>query len=136
IAQTAPDALDQSHGHHHRVLQLAAQLSREDVQLYYQIALLGRRDLPFAADPRSGFVMVLLRLLAFQPQLPDGVMDEPPPSRAPANPQAPAPSPAPPRPRSEAPRPEATAPVVASPVEPAPAGQGGGPRLSLVKPAP
>ncbi|HLS98432.1 MAG: DNA polymerase III subunit gamma/tau [Porticoccaceae bacterium] len=135
IAQTAPDALDQSHGDHHRVLQLAAQLSREDVQLYYQIALLGRRDLPFAADPRSGFEMVLLRLLAFQPQLPDGVMDEPPPRRAPADPQAPAPSPAPPRPRSEAPRPEATAPVVASPVEPAPAGQGGGPRLSLVKPA-
>ncbi|KJS07356.1 MAG: hypothetical protein VR73_09010 [Gammaproteobacteria bacterium BRH_c0] len=85
IAQTAPDALDQSHGDHHRVLQLSSELSREDVQLFYQITLLGRRDLPFAADPRSGFEMVLLRLLAFQPLLPDAVDDAPPAvSRAPA----------------------------------------------------
>src|SRR5690606_218874 len=46
---------------------LSERLSREDVQLFYQITLLGRRDLPHAADPRSGFEMVILRLLAFQP---------------------------------------------------------------------
>ncbi|AOU99588.1 DNA polymerase III, subunit gamma and tau [Acidihalobacter yilgarnensis] len=46
---------------------LAAALSPEDVQLYYQIALIGRRDLPLAADPRSGIEMVLLRMLAFRP---------------------------------------------------------------------
>ena len=45
----------------------ATDLSPEDVQLYYQIALQGRRDLPVARDPRSGLEMVLLRMLAFRP---------------------------------------------------------------------
>ncbi len=46
---------------------LAARLSAEDLQLYYQIAILGRRDLDLAPDPRGGFEMVLLRMLAFRP---------------------------------------------------------------------
>ncbi len=71
IAQTAPDALDHSHSDHGEVIAMAGRLTREDVQLFYQITLLGRRDLPHAADPRSGFEMVLLRLLAFQPVTPD-----------------------------------------------------------------
>ncbi len=41
--------------------------SAEDVQLYYQTAILGRRDLPFAPDPRTGFEMTLVRMLAFRP---------------------------------------------------------------------
>jgi DNA polymerase III subunit gamma/tau len=45
----------------------ASQLPPETVQLYYQIALLGRRDLPLAPTPRLGFEMTLLRMLAFQP---------------------------------------------------------------------
>ncbi|WP_455384503.1 DNA polymerase III subunit gamma/tau [Acidihalobacter prosperus] len=48
--------------------ELAAALSAEDVQLFYQIALLGRRDLALAGDPRSGFEMIALRMLAFRPQ--------------------------------------------------------------------
>jgi len=43
------------------------QLSPELVQLFYQIALHGKRDLPYAADPKSGFEMTLLRMLSFQP---------------------------------------------------------------------
>jgi DNA polymerase-3 subunit gamma/tau len=39
----------------------------EELQLYYQIVLIGKRDLPLAPDPRTGFEMVMLRLLAFQP---------------------------------------------------------------------
>ena len=39
----------------------------EDVQLHYQIALVGRRDLPLSSDPRVGFEMTLLRMLAFRP---------------------------------------------------------------------
>ena len=39
----------------------------EDVQLYYQIALQGRRELGVGRDPRSGFEMTLLRMLAFRP---------------------------------------------------------------------
>jgi DNA polymerase III subunit gamma/tau len=46
---------------------LASALSAEDVQLFYQAAIVGRRDLPLAPEPRSGFAMTLLRMLAFRP---------------------------------------------------------------------
>jgi DNA polymerase III subunit gamma/tau len=46
---------------------LAARLNPEDVQLYYQIALIGRRDLALAPNPAQGFEMILLRMLAFKP---------------------------------------------------------------------
>ncbi|BAU48160.1 DNA polymerase III subunit gamma/tau [Sulfurifustis variabilis] len=45
----------------------AAAIGPEDVQLYYQIGLLGCRDLPLATDPRTGVEMTLLRMLAFRP---------------------------------------------------------------------
>lgn len=67
IAQTVPDALDNRHGDYQLIQELAKALTREDVQLFYQIVLLGRRDLPLAPDPRVGFEMVMLRMLAFQP---------------------------------------------------------------------
>jgi DNA polymerase-3 subunit gamma/tau len=54
-----------------RLRALARGLSPEDVQLYYQIALSGQKELDLAPDPRSGFEMVLLRLLAFRPDLPE-----------------------------------------------------------------
>jgi DNA polymerase-3 subunit gamma/tau len=47
---------------------LAARFSPEDVQLYYQIAALGRRDLALAPDETTGFSMTLLRMLAFRPE--------------------------------------------------------------------
>ena len=46
----------------------ASKLAPEQVQLFYQTALIGRRDLHLAPDPRSGFEMTLLRMLAFQPR--------------------------------------------------------------------
>ncbi len=46
---------------------LAAAMLPEDVQLYYQIGLMGRRDLELGPDPRSGFEMLVLRMLAFRP---------------------------------------------------------------------
>jgi DNA polymerase-3 subunit gamma/tau len=46
---------------------LAPRLPPADVQLYYQIALLGRRDLEYAPDPATGFEMTMLRMLAFRP---------------------------------------------------------------------
>jgi DNA polymerase III subunit gamma/tau len=49
------------------VAPLAAQVGAEDTQLYYQIALNGRRDLPVCRDPRLGFEMTMLRMLAFRP---------------------------------------------------------------------
>ncbi|HUN71568.1 MAG TPA: DNA polymerase III subunit gamma/tau [Steroidobacteraceae bacterium] len=62
---------------------LAQALPPEDVQLYYQTAIVGRRDLPLAPDPRTGFEMVLLRMMAFRPQA--GAAGE---LRAPAAPQS------------------------------------------------
>jgi DNA polymerase-3 subunit gamma/tau len=51
---------------------LAESISREDVQLFYQTAIVGRRDLALAPDPRTGFEMTLLRMLAFRPALEAG----------------------------------------------------------------
>ncbi len=67
IAQTVPSALDNSMGDQQQILELAGQLSAEDVQLFYQIALMGRKDLPFVPDAREGLEMTLLRMLAFRP---------------------------------------------------------------------
>ncbi|MCH8159141.1 MAG: hypothetical protein IIA08_04635, partial [Proteobacteria bacterium] len=47
--------------------ELAAAMSGADVQLLYQVAIMGRRDLHLAPDPRSGVEMTLLRMLAFKP---------------------------------------------------------------------
>lgn len=92
IAQALPEAVDNSHGDRERIMQIAQQLPSEDVQLFYQTALLGRRDLPLAPDPRAGFEMVLLRMLAFKPQ---GVIEVPtqslPQSTAPVKPAVAAP---------------------------------------------
>jgi len=51
----------------------AEAIKPEDVQLYYQIGVIGRRDLPYAPDPRSGVEMTLLRMLAFRPMEGAGV---------------------------------------------------------------
>lgn len=67
VAQYVPDAIDQNNNQHENILALAKQMAAEDVQLYYQIALIGRRDLPFAPSPKMGFEMILLRMLAFKP---------------------------------------------------------------------
>lgn len=113
IAQALPEAVDNSHGDRERIMQLAQQLPSEDVQLFYQTALLGRRDLPLAPDPRAGFEMVLLRMLAFKPQ---GVMEVP----TQALPQSATSI----KPAESAPIKPTTAPAVAAPVAaPAPAPQ-------------
>lgn len=67
IAQAVPAAVDNSFGDAQRISELATKVSAEDVQLFYQMGLAGRRDLPLAPDPRSGFEMILLRMLAFKP---------------------------------------------------------------------
>ncbi|HKQ82248.1 MAG TPA: DNA polymerase III subunit gamma/tau [Steroidobacteraceae bacterium] len=67
LLQAVPDyALEESEDEQ-SVRELATQLSVEDTQLFYQIALVGRRDLELAPDARGGFEMVLLRMLAFNP---------------------------------------------------------------------
>ena len=67
IAQAVPDAVDNSQGDREQVVALAGTMTAEDVQLYYQIGLVGKKDLPLTPDPRGGFEMALLRMLAFRP---------------------------------------------------------------------
>ncbi|MDA8752821.1 DNA polymerase III subunit gamma/tau, partial [Halieaceae bacterium] len=67
VAQLVPEAIDNSWGDAERVAAIAASFSADDTQLFYQTALNGKRDLPLAGDSRSGFEMVLLRMIAFRP---------------------------------------------------------------------
>jgi len=112
LAQMVPEAIDDSLGDREPVMALAVRMAPEEVQLYYQIGLLGRRDLPLAPDARGGFEMALLRMLAFTP---DGA-----PSVAAASP---APGPA------ARPAPAAAAAPAARPA--APAGRPGSAREAL-----
>lgn len=65
VVQIVPDALTIEEN----VRTLAQQFTPEEVQLYYQIALLGRRDLALTPSPQQGFEMTMLRMLAFKPGL-------------------------------------------------------------------
>jgi DNA polymerase III subunit gamma/tau len=65
VLQVLPEA--QSEDDDAELLALLPRFAAEDVQLCYQIAVGGRRDLPWAPDPRCGFEMTLLRMLAFRP---------------------------------------------------------------------
>ncbi|MFQ5995498.1 MAG: DNA polymerase III subunit gamma/tau [Acidiferrobacterales bacterium] len=58
---------DAQDGEQDRLLAHADAMTQEDVQLYYQIGMIGRRDLSLAPDPRTGLEMILLRMLVFRP---------------------------------------------------------------------
>jgi DNA polymerase-3 subunit gamma/tau len=68
LAKVVPEAVDEDVPERGRIFGFAQSFSAEDVQLYYQIAVQGRQDLPLAPDEHSGFVMTLLRMLAFKPE--------------------------------------------------------------------
>lgn len=67
MEQVVPGSADNALGHAEQVQTLARQLSAEDAQLFYQAALMGRKDLTVTPDARMGFEMTLLRMLAFRP---------------------------------------------------------------------
>ncbi len=67
LAKTVPEALDEFVSAREALLKLCEQVSAEDLHLFYQIALIGRRDLPLSPDVRNGFEMIMLRMLAFRP---------------------------------------------------------------------
>lgn len=143
IAQALPEAVDNGQGDRDRVLALAQALPAEDVQFYYQMGLIGRRDLPLAPDPRSGFEMVLLRMLAFRPadhdQPPRGTLKplgiSPATTDSRPNPVAAAPGSAAvmPTPAPIAEAPAVVAAVVAEPLQVAPASVE---TVAIVPPAP
>lgn len=67
VAQAVPAAVSPEFGDADRVTALAQQLSAEDVQLFYQLAAQGRRQVADAATPQAAFEMLALRLHAFRP---------------------------------------------------------------------
>ena len=67
MAQTVPDSVANDLPERDALLNLAQTIQPETLQLYYQIALLGRRDIGLAPDEFAGFTMSLLRMLAFTP---------------------------------------------------------------------
>ncbi|QYK02901.1 DNA polymerase III subunit gamma/tau [Shewanella psychrotolerans] len=69
LTQFAPAAAQLSK-YTEQIKAFASQLRPEQVQLYYQLLLTGRKDLPHAPDPKSGLEMALLRAVAFVPEAP------------------------------------------------------------------
>lgn len=69
LAQLVPAIVNQNSAELANLLVAAQSFSKEHLQLLYQIALIGRRDIQFAASPRSGLEMILLRMLSFAPEI-------------------------------------------------------------------
>jgi DNA polymerase III subunit gamma/tau len=115
IVQIVPEAAPQDEEFDAALLtQLAQAISPEDAQLYYQIALAGRRDLNMAPEPRIGFEMTLLRMLAFRP---DGAVQPSKPAGLARTPTLPG----------------ATPPAGASPVAAAKPAAGAGPVIEAAR---
>ncbi|MCL4126655.1 UNVERIFIED_CONTAM: hypothetical protein GTU68_058545 [Idotea baltica] len=68
IVQLIPSAASDALSENKKLLQIAQKLPPEDIQFYYQVGLIGRRDLPLAPTAKQGFEMILLRMLAFRPE--------------------------------------------------------------------
>ena len=67
VLKTVPVAVAADDPERETLLQLGSQFGDEQIQLYYQCAIRGRHDLNLAPDEYAGFVMALLRMLAFAP---------------------------------------------------------------------
>ncbi|GAA5787437.1 DNA polymerase III subunit gamma/tau [Chitiniphilus shinanonensis] len=124
VAQAVPGALADDLPQRPQIMAVAQALAPEDSQLYYQIALHGRRDLPLAPDEYAGFTMTLLRMLAFAPATPGQIRLAPagePTTMAPqAVPVPPVAQPAPAMPASSSVAPAPVASPVIAPIAPAP----------------
>ena len=107
LEQAVPGCVDNTQGDQGAVRDLAARLSPEDAQLFYQTALTSRKDLEITPDARMGFEMALLRMLAFRP---GGEGEPPSPASRPedqqASPEPAATQPAPPAETEPEPEPE------------------------------
>ncbi|MDP2152611.1 MAG: DNA polymerase III subunit gamma/tau [Methylotenera sp.] len=77
VAQTVPESVANDLPEREALLSLAQRISPETLQLYYQIALLGRRDIGLAPDEFAGFTMSLLRMLAFTPNENSNAVNKP-----------------------------------------------------------
>jgi len=126
IAQTVPETVADDLPEREMLLSLAQRIPPETLQLYYQIALLGRRDLGLAPDEFAGFTMSLLRMLAFTPAEGNATTGSRPAQAAPAARPAPAHNPV--RPAAAQ---AAAAEIEQAPAEPAPVQTSATPAASL-----
>jgi len=118
IAQTVPDAMDTSWPDQARIVELAARATLDDTQLFWQMAVSGRREVHLASSARAGLEMILLRMIAFRPaaiiHLPtesgDPPAKKPEPPATPVDSEAPQPSEPAPNPREDTIAAQATAP--------------------------
>jgi DNA polymerase-3 subunit gamma/tau len=81
LIHAAPGFRDPERTDWDSLVELAQKVSPEDAQLYYQVAITGRRDLEIAPDPRTGLEMTLLRMLAFRPAEDAGSAPPPAPAK-------------------------------------------------------
>lgn len=88
LAQTVPSAVLDDWPEANEVRRLAALFGKEEIQLYYQIAITSRPDLSLAPDEQAGFTMTLLRMLAFKPGDGSGSPKSAGPARAMSGPAA------------------------------------------------
>ncbi|WP_165855262.1 DNA polymerase III subunit gamma/tau [Marinobacter sp. JSM 1782161] len=144
LEQVVPGSADNAMGDADQVKSIAREVSAEDAQLFYQAALIGRKDLTITPDARMGFEMALLRMLTFRPgserrdpptirSQGQGALDE----RSGAQEDSePAPAPAAPEPASRPSVPESAAPEPASPRQEAPAPPADNAGASQPEPAP
>ena len=118
IAQTVPDAMDTSWPDQARIVELAARATLDDTQLFWQMAVSGRREVHLASSARAGLEMILLRMIAFRPaaiiHLPtesgDPPAKKPEPPATPVDSEAPQPSEPAPNPREDTIAAQAAAP--------------------------
>ena len=118
IAQTVPDAMDTSWPDQARIVELAARATLDDTQLFWQMAVSGRREVHLASSARAGLEMILLRMIAFRPaaiiHLPTESGDPPAkksePPATPVDSEAPQPSEPAPNPREDTIAAQAAAP--------------------------
>ncbi|HET9835236.1 MAG TPA: DNA polymerase III subunit gamma/tau [Rhodanobacteraceae bacterium] len=66
LRQLVPEFVGDGEADEAQLAELSRRICPEDVQLWYQFALNGRRELAYAPDPRTGFEMALLRMLGFR----------------------------------------------------------------------
>jgi len=117
-AQVVPESVLEDWPEAGDIRRLAQSLSKEEVQLFYQISITSRPDLSLAPDEQTGFAMTLLRMLAFRPgseTVRAGGGTVPPPPSATPRPSAPAPATRPAPTVSAAP----VVPTAAAPAAPA-----------------
>ncbi len=106
LVQCVPGYRDPERSDWDAIETLAEQLTAEDAQLFYQIAIKGRAELGLAPDPRTGLEMTLLRMLAFRPATADAGNTSSPAPKAASQPASAAPRP--PAPPVSVARPPAT----------------------------